>query len=126
MSGRVFDADEARELHLVNWVTEPGEVLHAAREYARDLARNCSPAAMAVIRHQVLADLDASMEEAYRRSYAAMEVLNSGTDFGEGVESFVQKRPPAFRPLPDDLDPEKITGTLTPGARMTATELRQR
>jgi hypothetical protein len=73
----------------------------------------------------VLADLDASFEEASRRSYAVMEVLNSGADFREGVDSFVQKRPPAFRPLADDLDPEKITGVLTPGARMTVTELRQ-
>lgn len=126
LSSRVFESDEARELGLVNKVTEPDQVLSAAREYARDLAVNCSPSAMAVIRHQVLADLDAPFEEAYRRSYAAMEVLNSGPDFREGVDSFLSKRPPAFRPLPDDLDPEKITGTLTPGARMTVTELRQR
>jgi len=124
LSSRVFEADEARELGLVNRVTEPAEVLAQAREYARDLARNCSPAAMAVIRHQVLADLDASFEDACRRSYAVMEVLNSGADFREGVDSFVQKRPPAFGPLPDDLDPEKITGVLMPGARMALTELR--
>ncbi len=126
LSSRVFEADEARELGLVNRVLEPGNVLPAAREYARDLARNCSPAAMAAIRHQVLADLDASFEEASRRSYAVMEVLNSGPDFTEGVDSFVQKRPPAFRPLADDFDPEKITGAQMPGARMTATELLQR
>ncbi len=124
LSSRVFEADEAKELGLVNRVTEPAEVLATAREYARDLARNCSPAAMAVIRHQVLADLDASFEDACRRSYAVMEVLNSGADFREGVDSFVQKRPPAFRPLADDLDPEKITGVLVPGARMDVTELR--
>jgi enoyl-CoA hydratase/carnithine racemase len=126
LSGRVFEADEARELGLVNWVLGPREVLPAAQEYARDLARNCSPAAMAVIRHQVLTDLDVPFEEACRRSYAVMEVLNNSEDFREGVDSFVQKRPPAFRPLPDDLDPEKITGVLTPGARMTVGELRQR
>jgi enoyl-CoA hydratase/carnithine racemase len=125
LSSRVFEADEARELGLVNRVLEPGEVLAAAREYARDLARNCSPAAMAAIRHQVLADLDAPFEEASRRSYAVMEVLNSGPDFREGVDSFVQKRPPVFRPLADDFDPEKITGVLTPGARMGVAELRQ-
>jgi len=125
LSSRVFEADAARELGLVNRVVEPGQALPAAREYARDLARNCSPTAMAAIRHQVLADLDASFEDACRRSYAVMEVLNSGPDFREGVDSFVQKRPPAFRPLPDDLDPEKITGVLTPGARMTVTELRE-
>jgi enoyl-CoA hydratase/carnithine racemase len=126
LSSRVLEADEARELGLVNRVLEPGEVLTAAQQYARDLARNCSPAAMAAIRHQVLADLDASFEEACRRSYAVMEVLNSGPDLREGVDSFVEKRPPAFRPLPDDFDPEQITGTPTPGARMTTKELQER
>jgi len=63
LSSRVFEADEARELGLVNRVLEHGTVLPAALAYARDLARNCSPAAMAAIRHQVLADLDASFEE---------------------------------------------------------------
>jgi enoyl-CoA hydratase/carnithine racemase len=126
LSGRVFEAAEAKELGLVNRVVEPAEVLPAARAYARDLAVNCSPAAMAAIRHQVLADLDASFEDACRRSYALMEVLNSGYDFREGVDSFVQKRPPAFAPLPADLDPEKITGVQTPGGRMTTRDLLQR
>jgi enoyl-CoA hydratase/carnithine racemase len=123
LSGRVFEADEACRLGLVNRVLEPGQVLTAAREYARDLARNCSPAAMAAIKYQVLADLDASFEQACRRSYALMEVLNSGQDFREGVDSFVHKRPAAFLPLPAGFDPEKITGTRTPGARMTARDL---
>jgi enoyl-CoA hydratase/carnithine racemase len=126
LSGRVFDAAEARELGLVNWVVEPADVLSAAQEYARDLARNCSPAAMALIRHQVLADLGESFEEACRRSYAVMDVLNSGPDFREGVDSFAQKRPPSFPPLAAELDPEKITGVQTPGARMTTRELLRR
>src|ERR1035441_2379288 len=40
LSSRVFEADEAKDLGLVNRVLEPGEVLPAAREYARDLARD--------------------------------------------------------------------------------------
>jgi hypothetical protein len=79
---------------------------------------------MAVIRHQC-AGLGASFEEAQRRSYAAMKVLNSGTHFREGVDSFMAKRPPSFAPLADDLDPEKITGSPMPGARMALAELRQ-
>src|SRR3954469_16739276 len=52
LSGRTFDADEAHRLGLVSRVVEPETVLDAAREYARELARNCSPASMATIRHQ--------------------------------------------------------------------------
>jgi enoyl-CoA hydratase/carnithine racemase len=76
ISGRTVDAEEARELGLVSRVTEPGEVLAAATAYARDLAANCSPTSMALIKHQVLTDLDATHEQAMRRAYRAMAVLD--------------------------------------------------
>ena len=110
ISGRTIDADEAKELGLVSRVTEPEEVLTAATAYARDLAANCSPASMALIKHQVLTDLDASYEEASRRAYRAMAVLAQGPDFREGIDSFIQKRPPTFPPLPADLNPSDVTG----------------
>jgi enoyl-CoA hydratase/carnithine racemase len=112
ISGRTIDADEARELGLVSRVTEPGEVLTAATAYARDLAANCSPASMALIKHQVLTDLDASYEEAMRGAYRAMAMLAQGPDFREGIDSFIQKRPPQFPPLPADLNPADVTGTI--------------
>ncbi|HEY3877664.1 MAG TPA: enoyl-CoA hydratase-related protein, partial [Trebonia sp.] len=111
ISGRTVDADEARDLGLVSRVTEPGELLPAAAAYARDLAANCSPASMAVIKHQVLTDLDATCEQAMRGAYRAMAVLAEGPDFREGIDSFLQKRPPNFPPLPADLKPADITGT---------------
>jgi enoyl-CoA hydratase/carnithine racemase len=114
ISGRTIDADEAKELGLVSRVTEPGEVLIAATAYARDLAASCSPASMALIKHQVLTDLDASYEEAMRRAYRAMAALAEGPDFREGIDSFIQKRPPKFPPLPADLNPAAITGAGTP------------
>jgi enoyl-CoA hydratase/carnithine racemase len=114
LSGRAVDADEAKELGLVSRVTEPGELLAAATAYARDLAANCSPASMAIIKHQVLTDLDASYEQAMRRAYRAMAALAQGPDFREGIDSFIQKRPANFPPLPADLDPPAITGTPTP------------
>ena len=110
ISGRTVNADEARELGLVSRVTEPGEVLAAATAYARDLAANCSPASMALIKHQVLTDLDATHEQAMRRAYRAMAVLAQGPDFREGVDSFIQKRPPKFPSLPAGLNPADITG----------------
>jgi enoyl-CoA hydratase/carnithine racemase len=114
ISGRTIDADEARSLGLVSRVTEPGEVLAAATAYARDLAANCSPASMALIKHQVLTDLDASYEQAMRRAYRAMAVLAEGPDFREGIDSFLQRRPPKFPPLPAHLNPADITGTDIP------------
>jgi enoyl-CoA hydratase/carnithine racemase len=122
LSGRTFDAAEAHRLGLVSRVVERDAVLAAARDYARDLARNCSPASMATIRHQVYTDLDAGFEDAMRRSARVMHAFATSADMREGVASFVERRPPAFAALPDEFDPERVTGARTPGARLTVAE----
>jgi enoyl-CoA hydratase/carnithine racemase len=100
LSARVFDAEEARQLGLVNRVTEPREVVGAAVDYARDLAQNCSPLAMAITKLQIYQameqDLEASRTEALR---LWGQVLKPHPDFKEGVGSFVERRPPSFAPL---------------------------
>ncbi|MFG2959415.1 enoyl-CoA hydratase-related protein [Streptomyces sp. NPDC048291] len=109
LSGRVFDADEAKALGLVSRVVEPDGLLDAARAYAREIARNCSPRAMAVVRHQVYGDLDRTFTDALARSYSAMEFFVGSPDFREGVASFTEKREPEFEGLPPDFDPEDAT-----------------
>jgi enoyl-CoA hydratase/carnithine racemase len=106
LSGRTFDADEAHRLGLVSRVVEPERLLAEARAYAADIARNCSPRAMAVVRHQVYGDLDRGFTDALARSYSAMEYFAGSADFREGVASFVEKREPKFEGLPPDFDPE--------------------
>jgi enoyl-CoA hydratase/carnithine racemase len=122
LSARTFDAAEAKSLGLVSRVVEREAVLDAARDYARDLARNCSPTAMAAIRHQVYADLESGFEDGMRRSARVMVEFAGKPDMQEGVASFVERRPPRFAALADDFDPEQVTGTETAGARLTLTE----
>jgi enoyl-CoA hydratase/carnithine racemase len=109
LSGRTFDADEAKSLGLVSRVVEPEDLLTAAQDYARDIARNCSPRAVAVIRHQVYGDLDRDFTEALSRSYSTMEYFAGSADFREGVASFTEKRLPKFEGLPADFDPADAT-----------------
>ena len=99
LSGRTFDAAEAKELGVVSRVVPRDDVLAAAQDYARDLARNCSPAAMAVIARQVFEDLDGSFAEAFARSHADVNRFIGGPDLREGLASFMEKRPPRFPPL---------------------------
>jgi enoyl-CoA hydratase/carnithine racemase len=56
LSGRVFHADEAAELGLVKEVVPPAELLPRAIGYAEDIAANCAPSSLAVIKQQVYAD----------------------------------------------------------------------
>jgi enoyl-CoA hydratase/carnithine racemase len=114
LSARVFDADEALELGLVNRVVEPAELAAAVRAYAADIAANCSPTSLALIRRQLWTDPRDDLDATLRRSYRAMAVAVAGTDFREGIDSFVQKRPAAFASLPDDLDPGAVLGAPLP------------
>ncbi len=119
ISGRTIDADEAHAIGLVSRVTEPGEVLTAATAYARDLAgqllAGLDGAHQAPGAHRPRRQLRAGM----RRAYRAMAVLAEGPDFREGVDSFLQKRPTRFPPLPADFRPADITGADTPALAST-------
>lgn len=99
LSARVVPADEAKEIGLVSKVLEPDELLPTALAYARDLAANCSPAAMANIKQQVLADWERGAEESRLRALITVSEMGQHSDFREGVMSFQEKRPPAFRGL---------------------------
>jgi enoyl-CoA hydratase/carnithine racemase len=99
LSGRVFLAEEAERLGVVNGVV-PGEELHGhVLAYARDLAANCSPASMAAMKAQVYADLHRPIEAALEDANRLMAESFEREDFAEGVKSFVERRAPAFAPL---------------------------
>jgi enoyl-CoA hydratase/carnithine racemase len=99
LSGRVFLAEEALELGLVNRVLPPGELMEGALAYARDLAANCPPGAMSVIKRQVYEHLQTDLETAVEQSLRLMEESLGTDDFREGVASYVEQRPPRFKPL---------------------------
>jgi enoyl-CoA hydratase/carnithine racemase len=99
LSGRVVLAEEAKEMGLVHRVCPPEALLEETLAYARDLAANCSPRSMAVIKSQVYLDLDADLSHALDRSLREMEASLETEDFKEGVASYVEQRAPRFPPL---------------------------
>jgi len=98
-SGRVFTSEEGLELGLVSRVLPAPEVLPAAQGYARDLAANCSPASMAIMKQQIYRAWDQSLPEAVAEADGLMAQSLRGVDFVEGVRSYVDRRPPEFEPL---------------------------
>jgi enoyl-CoA hydratase/carnithine racemase len=101
LSGRVFLAEEAAELGLVNRVVAPEALLDETLAYAQDLAANSSPSSMAVMKRQVWTALAQSLAEASSEAEGLMAQSLRESDFKEGVASFVEKRPPQFLPVQD-------------------------
>jgi enoyl-CoA hydratase/carnithine racemase len=99
LSGRVFYADEAATLGLVKEVVPRDELLPRAIAYAEDIAENCAPSSLAVIKQQVYAD---TMRDVFEASDVAEKLMHESMgrpDFIEGITSFFEKRPPNFPPL---------------------------
>ena len=55
---------------------------------------------MAAIKAQVTADWHRTYEESIAEAVALVAAPERRPDFREGVDSYVEKRPPDFRPLP--------------------------
>lgn len=99
LSGRTFFADEAAALGLVKEVVAPEDLLSTALAYAEDLARNCSPASMAVIKRQLYGDAGDDVVAVSSRAEALMHESMVRPDLVEGITAFFEKRPPNFPAL---------------------------
>jgi enoyl-CoA hydratase/carnithine racemase len=109
LSSRPVSGREAVSLGMVHWALPGDELLAAARDYAQDLARTCSPASMATIKRQVYRDWTETLPDARREARHLMMELRTQDDFREGVQSWVEKRPPTFRHHTETLDPADFT-----------------
>jgi enoyl-CoA hydratase/carnithine racemase len=103
LSGRIVLGREAAELGLVNRAVEDERLMNETLEYARMLATECSPSSMAQIKRQVYRDYERTLAESLERANELMVQSFSGQDFAEGVQSFLERRPPKFAPVSSEL-----------------------
>ncbi len=95
LTGRRFDAAEAQRLGLVNRVVAAAELDGAIDDLVEKLAAN-SPAVMAVGKRAFYAVEDMDLDTALDYLHHGLTAVASTEDAAEGIEAFLDKRPPEW------------------------------
>lgn len=92
LTGRMWPAEEAAEVRLVNRLAEPGRALEQALELAEEVAAN-APLALAASKQVLVESVDWPLEEKFDRQHAIVNPVRESDDAKEGARAFVEKRP---------------------------------
>ncbi|MGZ3455041.1 MAG: enoyl-CoA hydratase-related protein [Polyangiales bacterium] len=108
LSGRLMESEECLRRGIVSRVVPHDQLMDVTLEYARDLARNTSPVAIAATKRLLWRQLlDDDPRSARAREDSVFHWIGKQADAAEGVRSFLEKRPPAWPgKASDDLPPE--------------------
>ena len=95
LTGRLFGADEAARMGLINEIVPPENLMTRARELAALLMEN-SPASLRatkqLLTNHARAEIDSQIDAAVRENAA----IRNTADFREGISSFLEKRKPTW------------------------------
>ena len=95
-SSRRLNAEEAMEYGLVNRIFPHDELLDGTKAYIKQLADSCAPMSLMLMKQQVYKHLNVSLADAMNESNELMAASLKRPDFKEGVQSYLEKRPPRF------------------------------
>jgi methylglutaconyl-CoA hydratase len=95
LTGRLFDAEEAYRLGLVNEVVTPDEIAERVQELAQVLAKN-SPESLRATKHLLAAQNKAWLDGAIAQAMEANARARETVDFREGIAAFLEKRKPVW------------------------------
>jgi enoyl-CoA hydratase/carnithine racemase len=95
-TGRRISAKTALEIGLVNRVVEPAELMPAALELAREIAKN-GPIGVAQAKFAINYGMEASLGVALPLESAAYEATIPTKDRLEALAAFAEKRKPVFK-----------------------------
>jgi enoyl-CoA hydratase/carnithine racemase len=97
-SARRMDVDEAYRIGFVDRVVPGDRLLDEVKGYVTELAEQVSRRSMAVMKAQVYGDWSRSMRDAALAGNALVNASLDHPDAKEGVQSFLERRPPRFAP----------------------------
>jgi len=95
LSGRIVEADEARRIGLCLELVEPEALEDRAAEIAESFLAG-APVAQMFAKQVIDATWGVSFSEALAWEGQSQSICLSTEDFAEGVQAFVDKRPPEF------------------------------
>ncbi|AOS78009.1 Enoyl-CoA hydratase PaaG [Hydrogenophaga intermedia] len=96
MSARTLPASEAHAMGLVSEVFEPEELSAKAHARATEIAQTVSPRSIRVMKRQLWEGATLSLAQACRMAEKEVKSAVASQDFKEGVQHFMEKRPPRF------------------------------
>jgi enoyl-CoA hydratase/carnithine racemase len=97
-SGRIIGAQEALECGLVSRVVPDDQLMDTAREIAGEIVQNAAPVPLALTRRMLWQFLGMDdPEKADEINIAYFSWTGSQPDCKEGIESFLEKRPPEWK-----------------------------
>jgi enoyl-CoA hydratase len=95
LTGRMWPATEAAEVHLVNRLAEPGAAIDSALELADEVAAN-APLALAASKQVMVQARDWTLAEMFERQEEFVNPVRESADAKEGALAFVEKRAPRW------------------------------
>ncbi|MEL7032559.1 MAG: enoyl-CoA hydratase [Pseudomonadota bacterium] len=96
-TARVFKGAEAERVGLVNRALPANELLPHVMDTAKHLSTQVSPRSLAIMKRQIRESYFQSFARSLEIADQEMQDSFGSFDFKEGVDSFVEKRPPAFQ-----------------------------
>ena len=96
LTGNYLDAATADAWGLVNRVAPAGELDAAVAELAQKI-KSKTPVAVAAGKRMFYRQLDLGIEKAYELAAETMACNMMAEDAREGIDAFMQKRPPVWR-----------------------------
>ena len=95
-TGERLAPDEALRIGLIDRIFEHEELLEKTKAYVRRLAETASPGSLQQMKQMIYRHLMLPLGEAMRDTNHLMDVSVAGPDFKEGINAFLNKRPPQF------------------------------
>ncbi len=96
-SGKIIDANEAKDIGLVSYIFTNDELLDQAFAYCNDLTKRSAPVSVAMARRLFWSSLgDDSPYRSHELESTFISLRGSSRDAKEGVNSFLEKRKANF------------------------------